>query len=95
MGNRTGSAQIVQQDQKDGKTISMTKKSVSTTKRSAASGRFVTKSIGTSKAAKFGAVEGLSLNGSSRAVVKSLTSKRIKGEVFRSAVTGHYKTKSR
>lgn len=73
----------------------MTKKNATTTKRSAASGRFVTKSIGASKAAKFGAVEGLSLNGKSRAVVKSMTAKRIKGEAFRSAVTGQYKTKSR
>ena len=73
----------------------MTKKTATTTKRSAATGRFVTNSIGASKAAKFGAVEGLSLNGSSRAVLKSMTSKRIMGDAFRSAVTGQYKTKSR
>jgi hypothetical protein len=70
----------------------MSKKATSV-KRSAASGRFVTKSLGTSKASKFALVEGVRLNGKSTKAMTTLKSQGLKGDAYRSAVTGRFVTR--
>lgn len=64
-----------------------------TIKRSAATGRFVTRPLGQSKASKFAAVEGMSLNRKSSETLKTLKSRGLKGAALRTAITGSFKTK--
>ncbi len=71
----------------------MTKKNA--IKRSAASGRYVTKPIGASKAAKFSKVEGLVLKRKSVKTLKQHKSSGLKGDALRSAITGSFKSNKR
>lgn len=57
-----------------------------TISRSATSGKFITGALGKSKATKFSLVEGISLNQRSNKVLKSHTSKGLKGNALRQAI---------
>ncbi|WP_075996617.1 hypothetical protein [Salaquimonas pukyongi] len=63
------------------------------TQKAASSGRFVTKPIGRSKAAKFTAVEGMSLSKRSSDIMTNLEKSGLKGEALRGAITGKFKKK--
>ncbi len=71
----------------------MTKKNA--IRRSAASGRFVTKPIRASKAAKFSKVEGMVLTEKSAETLAQHKSSGLKGDALRSAITGSFKSKKR
>lgn len=64
-------------------------------KRSAASGRNVTRPIGASKAAKFSKVEGMVLTQKSAKTLTRHKSSGLKGDKLRSAITGSFKPKKR
>ncbi len=61
--------------------------------RSGRSGRFTMEPLGKSKAAKFAAVEGLSLTPASEKTSTSLEACGLKGDAYRSAVAGAFKAK--
>ncbi len=60
-------------------------------KRSATTGKFVSKAIGLSKASKFLSVEGLVLNQKSTQTLKHYRSTGLKGDELRSAITDSFK----
>ena len=64
-------------------------------KRSAASGRYVTGAIGTSKAEKFSAVEGMSLTRQNSGRFMTLKSNGLKGKALRHAITDTFKSAKR
>ncbi len=63
--------------------------------KSAANGRFVSKAIGYSKAAKFLAVEGMTLSPKSSQTLKDYKSAGLKGDALRAAIVGHFKDSKR
>ncbi len=66
-----------------------------TAKRSAVSGRYVTKAIGGSKAEKFSAVEGMVLTRKNAAHYRTFKSSGLKGDALRSAISGSFKASKR
>lgn len=61
--------------------------------RNSASGRFVTTKIGSRKAAKFSAVEGVALSRRSSRSLVDLKSKGLSGDDLRDAITKQFKSK--
>lgn len=61
--------------------------------RSAVTGKFVTKPIGSGKSTKFSAVEGQKLSGKSKSVAANALSSGLRGDAYRSAVTKSFKKK--
>lgn len=59
-------------------------------KRSAATGRFVSKSIGKGKASKFALVEGMALSRSSAKTISHFENNGLSGEELRSAIIGSF-----
>jgi len=66
-------------------------KAVKNGARSARSGHWVTKPIGSKKAAKFSEVEGLRMNLTSQALTQEATAKGLKGDAYRSEITKAFK----
>ena len=64
-------------------------------KRSAATGRFVTKPLGKEKATKFSKVEGMSLTGRAAKTISRFEGNGLKGDALRSAITGSFVKKQR
>ncbi len=64
-------------------------------KRSAVSGRYVTKAIGARKAEKFSAVEGVVLTRKNDERYRTLKLSGLKGDALRSAITGSFKSSKR
>ena len=64
-----------------------------TIKRSAATGRFVTKSIGKGKASKFALVEGIALSRSSAKTISNFENNGLRGDELRSAIIGSFGNK--
>lgn len=62
-------------------------------KRYAATGRFVSKPLGKSKASKFSLVEGISLSKSSEMAIMKFEARGLKGDVLRSAISGSFQKK--
>lgn len=62
-------------------------------KRSATTGRYVTKPIGKSKAAKFAKVEGVTTSSKSAKTLKSYSDRGLKGDALRSAIAESFVTK--
>lgn len=65
------------------------------TKRDTATGRFVTKPIGRSKAEKFSAVEGVVLTRQNAGQYMTFKSGGLKGDVLRSAIAESFKSSKR
>ncbi|GAA3075488.1 hypothetical protein GCM10010520_23250 [Rhizobium viscosum] len=59
--------------------------------RSSDTGKFVTRPIGGSKAAKFAEVEGLKMNGASKALSDKLTFSGLKGDAYRREIMKAFK----
>lgn len=59
-------------------------------KRSVATGRFATKSLGKSKASKFALVEGVKLSGRSTKTMSRFESTGLRGDELRSAIVGSF-----
>jgi len=68
-------------------------KKSSAVKRSATTGRFVSKPLGKSKAAKFAEVEGVTTSARSARTLETYTARGLKGDALRSAITGSFVTK--
>ena len=62
-------------------------------KRSATTGRFVTKPIGKGKAAKFAKVEGVTTSSKSAKTLKTHSDRGLKSDALRSAITESFVTK--
>lgn len=62
-------------------------------KRSATTGRFVTKPLGKRKATTFAKVEGVTTNSESAKVLKTHSDRGLKGDALRSAITGSFTSK--
>lgn len=62
-------------------------------KRSASTGRFVTKPLGKGKATKFSNVEGMVLTQRSAKMISRLEGSGLKGDALRSAITGSFDKK--
>lgn len=62
-------------------------------KRSATTGRFVTKALGKSKATKFAKVEGVTTSSKSAKTLKTYSDRGLKGDALRSAITGTFTNK--
>lgn len=61
--------------------------------RNPVNGRFVTVKIGARRAAKFSAVEGLSLSSKSKKTLNNFKAKGLKGDDLREAITKQFKSK--
>ncbi|WP_152506310.1 hypothetical protein ABWH98_06305 [Labrenzia sp. ac12] len=59
--------------------------------RSAKNGQFVTKPIGSNKAAKFSEVEGLKMSLASKVLTQKASAKGLKGDAYRSEITKAFK----
>lgn len=64
-----------------------------TLKRSATTGRFVTKPLGKGKATKFAKVEGITTSSKSAMTLKTYSDRGLKGDALRSAITGSFTMK--
>lgn len=62
-------------------------------KRSATTGRFVTKPLGKAKAVKFAKVEGVTTSPHSTALLEAHIARGLKGDALRSAIMGSFATK--
>lgn len=62
-------------------------------RRSATTGRFVTRPLGKSKAAKFAKVEGVTISPKSAKMLEIYTDRGLKGDALRSVITGRFVTK--
>jgi hypothetical protein len=62
-------------------------------KRSAKSGRFVTKPLGVSKASKFALVEGMTLSKKNLKAFAECEAIGLKGDALRSAISGSFQKK--
>lgn len=62
-------------------------------KRSATTGRFVTKPLGKGKATKFAKVEGVTTSPKSARTLKTYSDSGLKGDALRSAITGSFVTR--
>ena len=62
-------------------------------KRSATTGRFVTKPLGKAKAEKFARVEGVTTSSQSTALLEAHIGRGLKGDALRSAIMGSFATK--
>lgn len=62
-------------------------------KRSATTGRFVTKPLGKDKATKFAKVEGVTTSSKSARTLKTYSNRGLKGDALRSAITGSFVTR--
>ena len=67
----------------------MTKETKTT--RSTVTGKFVTRAIGTKKAAKFAEVEGLKMGMAAKALSLKLTASGLKGDTYRTEITKAFK----
>ncbi|CUH52695.1 hypothetical protein SAMN04488037_11927 [Shimia marina] len=61
--------------------------------RSSSTGRFVSKTVGKGKAAKFALVEGMSLNERSATLMARMERRGLKGDAMRSAIAGSFTAK--
>lgn len=59
-------------------------------KRSATTGRFVTKPLGKDKATKFAKVEGVTTSSTSAKILKTHSDHGLKGDALRSAIAGSF-----
>ena len=59
-------------------------------KRSATTGRFVTKPLGKGKATKFAKVEGVTTSSKSAETLKTYSDRGLKGDALRSAIAGSF-----
>ncbi len=64
-------------------------------KRSATTGRFVTKPLGKDKATKFARVERLTTSPKSAKTLKAYSDRGLKGDALRPAITGSFATRKR
>lgn len=64
-----------------------------TIKRSATTGRFVTKPLGKDKATKFAKIEGVTTSSKSAKTLKTYSDRGLKGDALRSAITGSFAVK--
>lgn len=62
-------------------------------KRSATTGRFVTKPLGKDKATKFAKAEGVTTSSKSARTLKTYSNRGLKGDALRSAITGSFVTR--
>jgi hypothetical protein len=62
-------------------------------KRSATTGRFVTKPLGKAKAEKFAKIEGVTISPRSTALLEAHIGRGLKGDALRSAIMGSFATK--
>ena len=62
-------------------------------KRSATTGRFVTKPLGKAKAEKFAKIEGVTTSPHSSALLEAHVGRGLKGDALRSAIMGSFATK--
>ena len=62
-------------------------------KRSATTGRFVTKPLGKGKATKFAKVEGVTTSPSSAKTLRTYAARGLNGDALRSAITGTFTAK--
>ena len=66
---------------------------ITTIKRSAATGRFVTKPLGKDKATKFAKIEGVTTSLKSAKTLKTYSDRGLKGDALRSAIAGSFTVK--
>jgi len=64
-----------------------------TLKRSATTGRFVTKPLGKDKATKFAKVEGVTTSSKSAQTLKTYSDRGLNGDALRSAIIGSFRMK--
>jgi hypothetical protein len=59
--------------------------------RTSVNGKAVTRPIGSAKASKFAAVEGLKMNAGSKALAEKLTAAGLKGDAYRAEIVKAFK----
>lgn len=64
-----------------------------TIKRSATTGRFVTKPLGKDKATKFAKIEGVTTSSKSAKTLKTYSDRGLKGDALRSAIASSFAVK--